>query len=211
MTKNEIINEIKSVVMNNGGYVNLGWVTIIVNNGEVFRTLRGYSKNVKYEKIAQIQIYLDCLNDMEAKTVETKVENTENTVEVEPKATKKDIIMGLHENGSVECDLETAQSIAQEGFIEIKSYEDGLLRGNVCYDKVMNEMFDDYDCVWVGTDNKKCPMSLDDIYLLTKLYDKGYINNLDYDGDNIWHCMVNFTNVLSDFCKRWDSKLSKVA
>ena len=83
MTKNEIINEIKSVVMNNGGYVNLGWVTIIVNNGEVFRTLHGYSKNVKYEKITQIQIYLDCLNDMEAKTVETKVENTENTVEVE--------------------------------------------------------------------------------------------------------------------------------
>ena len=83
MTKNEIINEIKSVVMNNGGYVNLGWVTIIVNNGEVIRTLHGYSKNVKYEKVAQIQIYLDCLNDMETKTVETKVENTENTVEVE--------------------------------------------------------------------------------------------------------------------------------
>ena len=83
MTKNEIINEIKSVVMNNGGYVNLNWVTIIVNNGEVFRTFNGYSKNVKYEKVAQIQIYLDCLNDMEAETVETKVENTENTVEVE--------------------------------------------------------------------------------------------------------------------------------
>ena len=206
MTKNEIINEIKSVVMNNGGYVNLGWVTIIVNNGEVFRTLHGYSKNVKYEKITQIQIYLDCLNDMEAETVEKS-----ETVEVEPKATKKDIIMGLHEDGSVECDLETAQSIEKEGFIEIESYEDGLLRGNVCYDKVMNEMFDEYDCVWVGTDNKKCPMSLDDIYTVTKLYDKGYINNLDYDGDDIWHCMVNFTNVLSDFCKRWDSKLSKAA
>ena len=80
MTKNEIINEIKSVVMNNGGEVNLGWVTISVINGEVVRTLHGYSKNVKSEKIAQIQIYLDCLNDMEAETVETEVENT---VEVE--------------------------------------------------------------------------------------------------------------------------------
>ena len=89
MTKNEIINEIKSVVMNNGGEVNLGWVTISVINGEVVRTLHGYSKNVKSEKIAQIQIYLDCLNDMEAKTVETKVENTENTVEAE---TKNEII-----------------------------------------------------------------------------------------------------------------------
>ena len=90
MTKNEIINEIKSVVMNNGGYVNLGWVTIIVNNGEVIRTLHGYSKNVKYEKIAQIQIYLDCLNDMEAETVEKS-----ETVEVEKNdnnMTKNEII-----------------------------------------------------------------------------------------------------------------------
>ena len=206
MTKNEIINEIKSVVMNNGGYVNLNWVTIIVNNGEVIRTLHGYSKNVKYEKVAQIQIYLDCLNDMEAETVEKS-----ETVEVEPKATKKDIIMGLHENDSVKCDFETAYSIAQEGFIEIEDYKDRVLKGNVCYDKVLDEMLDEYDCFFIKTDYKKWAMSLNDIYTVTKLYDKGYINNLDYDGNNIWHCMVNFTNVLSDFCKRWDSKLSKVA
>lgn len=87
MTKNEIINEIKSVVMNNGGEVNLGWVTISVINGEVVRTLHGYSKNVKYEKIAQIQIYLDCLNDMEAETVE--VEKNDNNVK---NVTKNEII-----------------------------------------------------------------------------------------------------------------------
>ena len=87
MTKNEIINEIKSVVMNNGGEVNLGWVTISVINGEVIRTLHGYSKNVKYEKIAQIQIYLDCLNGMEAKTVE--VEKNDNDVN---NMTKNEII-----------------------------------------------------------------------------------------------------------------------
>ena len=204
MTKNEIINEIKSVVMNNGGEVKHGQIRFFINeNGDVMVDhSTGRGKNVNYESKAQLEVDLD--------VVKMLVEKYCNT-EVETKATKKDIIMGLHENDSVECDLETAQSIAQEGFIEIKSYEDGLLRGNVCYDKVMNEMFDDYDCVWVGTDNKKCPMSLDDIYTVTKLYDKGYINNLDYDGDNIWHCMVNFTNVLSDFCKRWDSKLSKVA
>lgn len=95
MTKNEMISEIKSVVMNNGGYVNLGWVTISVLNGEVIRTFQCYSKNVKYEKVAQIQVYLDCLNDMEAKTVETKAENTENTVEVEKNdnnMTKNEII-----------------------------------------------------------------------------------------------------------------------
>ena len=204
MTKNEIINEIKSVVMNNGGEVKHGQIRFFINeNGDVMVDhSTGRGKNVNYESKAQLEVDLD--------VVKMLVEKYCNT-EVETKATKKDIIMGLHENDSVECDLETAQSIAQEGFIEIESYEDGLLRGNVCYDKVMNEMFDDYDCVWVGTDDKKCPMSLDDIYTVTKLYDKGYINNLDYDGDNIWHCMVNFTNVLSDFCKRWDSKLSKVA
>ena len=204
MTKNEIINEIKSVVMNNGGEVKHGQIRYFINeNGDVMVDhSTGRGKNVNYESKAQLEVDLD--------VVKMLVEKYCNT-EVETKATKKDIIMGLHENDSVECDLETAQSIEKEGFIEIKSYEGGLLRGNVCYDKVMNEMFDDYDCVWVGTDNKKCPMSLDDIYTVTKLYDKGYINNLDYDGDNIWHCMVNFTNVLSDFCKRWDSKLSNVA
>ena len=204
MTKNEIINEIKSVVMNNGGEVKHGQIRYFINeNGDVMVDhSTGRGKNVNYESKAQLEVDLD--------VVKMFVEKYCNT-EAETKATKKDIIMGLHENDSVECDLETAQSIAQEGFIEIESYEDGLLRGKVCYDKVMNEMFDDYDCVWVGTDNKKCPMSLDDIYTVTKLYDKGYINNLDYDGDDIWHCMVNFTNVLSDFCKRWDNKLSKVA
>lgn len=93
MTKNEIINEIKSVVMNNGGEVNLGWVTISVINGEVVRTLHGYSKNVKSEKIAQIQIYLDCLNDMEAETVEksetVEVEKNDNNVK---NMTKNEII-----------------------------------------------------------------------------------------------------------------------
>ena len=119
--------------------------------------------------------------------------------------------MGLHENGSVECDLETAQSIEKEGFIEIERYEDGVLRGNVCYDKVVIEMFDEYDYAFTEVYLKKCMLSLDDIYTVTKLYDKGYINNLDYDGIGIWHCRVRLTNVLSDFCKRWDSKLSKVA
>lgn len=220
MTKNEIINEIKSVVMNNGGEVKHGQIRYFFNeDGDVMADhSTGRGKNINYESKAQLEADLDVVKmlvekycNTEAKTVETEVENTENTVEVETKATKKDIIMGLHENGSVECDLETAQSIAQEGFIEIESYEDGLLRGDVCYDKILDEMFDEYDCAWVGTDDKKCPMSLDDIYTVTKLYDKGYINNLDYDGDGIWHCRVRMTNVLSDFCKRWDSKLSEVA
>ena len=218
MTKKELIAEIKSVVMNNGGEVKgtySGSLRFFIGeNGELFIqylaccNYHKYAvKNMKYLTKYQLERYLSDIKFYVEKYYNTEAE----TVETKPKATKKDIIMGLHENSSVECDLETAQSIEKEGFIKIESYEDGLLRGNVCYDKVMDEMFDDYDCVWVGTDDKKCPMSLDDIYTVTKLYDKGYINNLDYDGDDIWHCRVRLTNVLSDFCKRWDSKLSEVA
>lgn len=94
MTKNELIAEIKNVVMNNGGEVDLHWVTISVINGEVIRTYIGYSKNVKYEKVAQIQVYLDCLNDMEDKKVETEVENnTEKNIE---DMTKNEIINKIY-------------------------------------------------------------------------------------------------------------------
>lgn len=177
-----------------------------------------YYGGINSMKKAELESFLNDIKyahslkcNAEAETVETKVENTENAVETETKATKKDIIMGLHENGSVECDLETAKSIEKEGFIKIESYDGGLLKGDVCYDKVLNEMLDEYDCVWLEISHKKWAMSLDDIYTVTKLYDKGYINNLDYDGDGIWHCRVRLTNVLSDFCKRWDIKLSEVA
>ena len=204
MTKNELINEIKSVVMNNGGEVKHGQIRFFINeDGDVMLDhCTGRGKNAIYESKAQLEVDID--------VVKMFVEKYCNT-EAEPKATKKDIVMGLHDNGCVKCDLETAQSIEKEGFIEIERYEDGVLRGNVCYDKVVIEMFDEYDYAFTEVYLKKCMLSLDDIYTVTKLYDKGYINNLDYDGDDIWHCMVNFTNVLSDFCKRWDSKLSKVA
>ena len=199
MTKIELIKEMYNV---------------IINNADVFgypdkHMTEHYANKVKTTKKATLEKWLEKLNAMVEET--KKVENTENTVEVEPKATKKDIVMGLHENGSVECDLETAQSIEKEGFIKIESYEDGLLKGDVCYDKVMDEMFDEYDYAYTEVSCKKCMLSLDDIYTVTKLYDKGYINNLDYDGDGIWHCRVRLTNVLSDFCKRWDIKLSEVA
>ena len=222
MTKNEIINEIKKFISNVDYFHYFKFVegenkwktqlscAMIGDDGNMYHRHLGDSDRSHFKKLKNCtkaeliaidgvcKLYIDHMN-------------TENDTEcvAEPKATKKDIVIGLHENGSVECDLETAQSIAQEGFIEIESYEDGLLRGKVCYDKVMNEMFDDYDCVWVGTDDKKCPMSFDDIYTVTKLYDKGYINNLDYDGNGIWHCRVRLTNVLSDFCKRWNNKLSE--
>lgn len=92
MTKNEIINEIKSVVMNNGGEVKHGQIRFFINeNGDVIAdhcTRRG--KNVNYESKAQLEndlaivkIFVEKYYSTETETVETKVENTENTVEVE--------------------------------------------------------------------------------------------------------------------------------
>lgn len=92
MTKNEIINEIKSVVMNNGGEVKHGQIRYFINeNGDVMADhSTGRGKNVNYESKAQLEADLDVVKmlvekyyNAEAETVETKVENTENTVEAE--------------------------------------------------------------------------------------------------------------------------------
>ena len=92
MTKNEIINEIKSVVMNNGGEVKHGQIRYFINeDGDVMVDhCTGRGKNAIYESKAQLEIDLDVVKmfvedyyNTEAETVETKVENTENTVEVE--------------------------------------------------------------------------------------------------------------------------------
>lgn len=92
MTKNEIINEIKSVVMNNGGEVKHGQIRFFINeNGDVMVDhCTGRGKNVNYESKAQLEVDIDVVKmfvekyyNTEAKTVETEAENTENTVEVE--------------------------------------------------------------------------------------------------------------------------------
>lgn len=94
MTKNEIINEIKSVVMNNGGEVKHGQIRYFINeNGDVMADhSTGRGKNINYESKAQLEVDLDVVKMLvekyyytEAETVETKVENTENTVEAETK------------------------------------------------------------------------------------------------------------------------------
>ena len=98
MTKNEIINEIKSVVMNNGGEVKHGQIRYFINeNGDVMVDhSTGRGKNVNYESKAQLEIDIDVVKmfvedyyNTKSETVETKVENTENTVE---NMTKNEII-----------------------------------------------------------------------------------------------------------------------
>ena len=98
MTKNEIINEIKNVVMNNGGEVKHGQIRYFINeNGDVMADhCTGRGKNINYENKAQLEADLGVVKmlvekyyNAEVETVETKVENTENTVE---NMTKNEII-----------------------------------------------------------------------------------------------------------------------
>ena len=99
MTKKELINEIKSVVMNNGGEVKHGQIRFFINeNGDVMGDLcTGRGKNAIYESKAQLEINLDVVKifvekyyNTKAETVETEVENnTEKNIE---DMTKNEII-----------------------------------------------------------------------------------------------------------------------
>lgn len=139
MTKIEIINEMYNVVN---------------NNADVFQyadkyMINVYAKDVKTTKKTTLEQYLAKLNAMveEAKkveTVETEVENDTEYV-AETKATKKDIIMGLHKNNEVKCDLATAEALATEGFIIIDRYEDGILYGEIDYEAVAYAFLLDMD------------------------------------------------------------------
>lgn len=78
MTKNEIINEMYNVINNNADVFQYPekWMT------------KKYADKVRTTKKVELEQWLAKLNAMveeakNAKTVETKVENTENTVEVE--------------------------------------------------------------------------------------------------------------------------------
>lgn len=78
MTKNEIINEMYNVINNNAD---------VFQYAEKWMTEK-YADKVRTTKKAQLEQWLAKLNAMveeakNAKTVETKVKNTENTVEVE--------------------------------------------------------------------------------------------------------------------------------
>lgn len=212
MTKIEIINEIKNVVMNNGGNLNLGWVLLTFRDGELVRFTNGCPKKVKYETVAQIKAYLDFYNEYvakKAKTVETEVENDTEYV-AETKATKKDIIMGLHKNDEVKCDLATAEALATEGFIYIRNYEDGVLYGEVEYDAVCEDLIDEDD-LELFDEVRDGEFGYHDIDQVTEWYDMGYLKQIEYGGDGKWYCDMDWNGVLDDFCKRWDNKLNEAA
>lgn len=205
MTKKELINEMYDVVN---------------NNADVFQyadkwMINVYAEYIKTTKKATLEQYLAKLNAMveEAKkveTVETKVENTENTVEIEPKATKKDIIMGLHKNNEVKCDLATAEELATDGFIYIRNYKDGVLYGEVDYDAVCEDLIDEDD-LDLFNEVREGEFYHRDIDYVTDWYDFGYLNTIEYDCNGLWRCKVDWDGILAALCKRWDNKLNEAA
>lgn len=204
MTKIEIINEMYDVVN---------------NNADVFQyadkyMINVYAKYIKTTKKATLEQYLAKLNAMveEAKKVETVETEVENDTEyiAETKATKKDIIMGLHKNDKVKCDLATAEELATEGFIYIRDYEDGVLYGEVDYDAVCEDLIDEDD-LELFDDVREGKFYHRDINYVTDWYDFGYLNTIEYDCNGLWRCKVDWDGILAALCKRWDNKLNEAA
>lgn len=204
MKKIDIINEMYNVIN---------------NNADVFQyadkyMINVYAKNVKTTKKATLEQYLAKLNAMveeekKVETVETEVENDTEYV-AETKATKKDIIMGLHKNNEVKCDLATAEALATEGFIYIRNYEDGVLYGEVEYDAVCEDIIDEDD-LDLFDEVREGEFGYHDIDKVTDWYDMGYLKQIEYGGDGKWYCDMNWDGILTDFCKRWGNKLNEAA
>ncbi len=217
MKKIELINEIKNVVMNNGGEVKHGQIRYFINeNGDVMadystgrgKNINSVSKAQLENDLAVVKMFVEKYYNTEVETVEAEVEN--NTEEVsEPKATKKDIIMGLYKDGSVECDLATAEELAQEGFIEIEDYEDGVLYGNLSY-TIIGELIE--SGVYVGyIIDKYGGFNHSELDIVMNMFDHGYVSSIEYEGKGNWLAELNWDNILTDFCKRWDNKLNEAA
>lgn len=194
MTKKEIIAEIKSVCESNGGRYSKSW---------------DYLKKSELEALLNDVKYYVSLKGDKAETVETEVENDTEYV-AETKATKKDIIMGLHKNNEVKCNLATAEALATEGFIIIDRYEDGVLYGEVEYDAVCEDLIDEDD-LDLFDEVREGGFYHSDIEQVTDWYDMGYLIEIWYGGDGLWFCNVNWDGILIDFCKRWDNKLNEAA
>lgn len=229
MKKNEIINEIKNVVMNNGGEVKHGQIRFFINeNGDVMVDhCTGRVKNIKNESksqlendLATVKMFVEMYYNTEVETVEveksvkdmTKAETVDTEYVAEPKATKKDIIMGLYKDGSVECDLTTAEALAQEGFIIIDRYEDGMLYGFIFWDAVEEEVMDEDEMMIFLMAHSGFENWGEGYKIMKELYSKGYLVDWVEDEEKErCYANQNTDKVLSDFCKRWNNKLNEAA
>ena len=119
--------------------------------------------------------------------------------------TKKEIIMSLEKNGKAKCDLSTAESLENDGFIVIDRYEDGVLYGFIFWDAILREVMDEDEMMVFNMAHSGFENWVEGYKIMKELYSKGYLVDWVEDEENET-CYANqtFDKVLSDFCKRFD-------
>lgn len=119
--------------------------------------------------------------------------------------TKKEIIMNLYKNGKAKCDLSTAESLVNDGFIIIDRYEDGVLYGFIFWDAIVEEVMDEDEMMvflmaHIGFENWG-----EGYNIMKELYSKGYLVDwVEYEENKRCYANQNYDKVLSDFCKHFD-------
>lgn len=125
--------------------------------------------------------------------------------------TKIEIIMSLNNNGEAKCDLSTAESLANDSFIVIDRYEDGVLYGFIFWDAIVEEVMDEDEMLMFNMAHSGFENWGEAYKIMNELYSKGYLVDWVEDEENErCYANQNFDKVLSDFCKRFD-KLNEEA
>lgn len=119
--------------------------------------------------------------------------------------TKKEIIMNLNKNGKAKCDLSTAESLANDGFIVIDRYDDGVLYGFIFWDAIVEEVMDEDEMMVFLMAHRGFENWGEGYNIMKELYSKGYLLDWIEDEENErCYANQNHDKVLSDFCKRFD-------
>ena len=125
--------------------------------------------------------------------------------------TKKEIIMNLNKNGKAKCDLETAEALANDGFIIIDRYEDSVLYGFIFWDAIVEEVMDEDEMMIFLMAHRGFENWGEGYKIMKELYSKGYLVDwVDDEENERCYANQNHDKVLSDFCNHCD-KLTEAA
>lgn len=117
--------------------------------------------------------------------------------------------MSLNKNGEAKCDLSSAEALANDVFIVIDRYEDGVLYGFIFWDAILEEVMDEDEMMVFLMAHSGLENWGEGYKIMKELYSKGYLVDwVEDEEDERCYANQNFDKVLSDFCKRFD-KLNK--
>lgn len=120
--------------------------------------------------------------------------------------TKKEIIMSLNKNGEAKCDLSTAESLVNDGFIIVDRYDDGVLYGFIFWDAIEEEVMDEDEMMIFLMAHRGFENWGEGYKIMKELYSKGYLVDwVDDEENERCYANQNHDKVLSDFCKRFDN------